>query len=36
VKDVDGIQGYLCLGVAAALGLTVLTIVALSVINWVS
>src|SRR5262249_30602518 len=36
VKHVDSIQGYLCLGVAAALGLTVLTIVALSVVNWVS
>jgi hypothetical protein len=32
----DTVQGYLCLAVASALGLVVLTIMAASVIHWIT
>jgi hypothetical protein len=34
MKDPETIQGYLCLAVAAALGLTVLTIVVACIVSW--
>ncbi len=38
MRDIDAetIQGYACWAIAAALGILVLTIVVLSVIEWVS
>jgi hypothetical protein len=35
VKDPDTLQGYACIAIAVALGLTVLTIMILSVAHWV-
>ena len=35
VKDHDTLQGYACIAIAVALGLTVLTIMILSVAHWV-
>jgi hypothetical protein len=32
----DTVQGYLCLAVACALGLVVLTIIGASVIHWIT
>ena len=35
-RDPDTLQGYACIAIAVALGLTVLTIMILSVAHWVT
>jgi hypothetical protein len=34
MKDLETLQGYACLTIAAALGITAITIVIASVIHW--
>jgi hypothetical protein len=36
VKDPDTVQGYACIAIAVALGLTVLTIMILSIAHWIT
>jgi hypothetical protein len=36
VTDPDTLQGYACIAIAAALGLTVLTIMILSLAHWIT
>ena len=36
LKDADTLQGYACIAIAALLGLTVVTIMVLSIAHWIT
>jgi hypothetical protein len=36
LKDPETLQGYACIAIAAALGLTVITIMILSIAHWIT